>query len=396
MDAVSYASGPFRPSRANYPGSRFGPKTRYDLPQRHRSYGNGDQADAILFSGTSLQPEAWKSSLDEMTLGGPAPLFPNRTSPREPAALMDAARLMLHPLSDRNLPELPLLDDNCDLHGSLVLGGKESGKTTLILSLVALATGTYPSKKDAEIEEKRRSMPAYGQSYELPARDIQLGSGTLQNMRVILTDTPPCGTNVREEQPLCATVSPNSTAHYNAIPSWMRITLRGGNLPHYAVLFVVDALAEPLWVDSARCRAIARLLAVLKRNQYTVVIAVTKLYKAREIALREMAHGGDHKGQVGKDPRSSYEIFVGRYLEKVCASLQAKAGENDWSFSQGPDSPAFPLVNSTIFDAPSWLSVMDWRKWQDKKGTPELPNLKYIRSQLDRILTALSARSHPE
>merc|ERR1719163_249527 len=101
MDALSYASGSdraaFRPSRTNYPGSRFGPKTRYDLPQRHRSYGNGDQADAILFSGTSLQPQAWTPGLDtEMALGGGAPqLFPNRMSPREPAALTDAARLML-------------------------------------------------------------------------------------------------------------------------------------------------------------------------------------------------------------------------------------------------------------------------------------------------------------
>lgn len=323
-------------------------------------------------------------------------LFPNRTSPREPAALTDAARLMLHPLSERNLPELPLLDENCNVHGSLVLGGKESGKTTLIMSLVALVTGTYPSKKDTEIEEKRHSMPAYGQSYELPEREVRLGEGTLRNMRVVLTDTPACGTNVREEQPLCVTVSPNSTQHYNAIPSWMRITLRGGNLPHYAVLFVIDAMAEPLWEDCARCRAIARLLAVLKRNQYTVVIAVTKLLKAREVGMREMAHGSDHKGQVGKDPRSSYEAFAGRYLEKVCASLQAKAGENDWSFSQGPDAPAFPLLNHTLFDAPAWVSVTDWRKWQDKRGTHELPNLKYIRSQLDRILAALSVRSHPE
>jgi len=400
MELCANANAPdrmhYRPSRTNYPGSRFGPKTRYDLPQRHRSYGNGDQAEAILFSGTSLQPQAWKPGLDtDVALGGQMQLFPNRTSPRESAALTDAARLMLHPLSDRNLPDLPLPDDKSDVHGSIILGGKESGKTTLILSLVSLATGIYPSKKDTEIEEKRRSMPAFGQSYELPEREIRLGgpgSSNSQSMRVILTDTPACGTQQREEQPLCATVSPNSTQHYNAIPSWMRIAMRGGNISHYAVLFVVDALAVPLWEDSERCRDLARLLAVLKRNQYTVVIAVTKLLRAREIALRETAHGHDHKGQVGKDPRSSYEAFVGRYLEKVCASLQAKACENDWSFSQGPDIPSFPLVNHTIFDAPTWVSITDWRKWQDKKGTPELPNLKYIRSQLERILTALSVR----
>jgi len=322
--------------------------------------------------------------------------FGGRTSPRDCAVLSDTARAMMHPLASRNLPDLPLLDENNGVHGSLVLGGRESGKTALILSCLSLVTGTYPSNKDEAIEEKKRSMPAYGQCYELPEREIRLGQGSVQNMRMILTDTPACGTNPREEQPLCVTVSPNSTQHFNAIPSWMRITLRGGQFPHYAVLFVVDALAEPLWEDSARCRDLARLLAVLKRNQYTVVIAVTKLLRARELALREAAHGNDHKGQVGKDPRSSYEAFVGRYLEKVCAALQSKAGENDWSFSQGPDTPEFPLVNSTIFDAPTWVSITDWRKWQDKKGTPELPNLKYMQSQLERILTALCVRSHPE
>lgn len=397
MDAFAYSSAPdrsaFRPQRTNYPGSRFGPKTRYDLPQRHRAYGNADQAEAILFSGTSLQPQAWKPGLDE---GSPSQLFPNRTSPRDGAVLSYAARSMLHPLADRNLPDLPLLGAKSDVHGSILLGGKESGKTTLILSLLALATGTYPSRKDADIEEKRRNMPAFGQCYELPEHEILLGNGELQSMRVVLTDTPACGTDQREEQPLCVTVSPNSTQHFNAIPSWMRVTMRGGNYPHYAVLFVVDALAVPLWQDSERCRDVARLLAVLKRSQYTVVICVTKLLKAREIALRETAHGNDHKGQVGKDPRSSYEAFVGRYLEKVCASLQAKASENEWSFSQGPDMPAFPLVNSTIFDAPTWVSSVDWKKWQDKRGTPELPNLKYIQSQLERILSALCVRSHPE
>merc|ERR1712226_1784767 len=108
------------------------------------------------------------------------------------------------------------------------------------------------------------------------------GKGTVQPMKLVLTDTPPCGNNQRDEQPLCACVSPNSTQHFNAIPSWMRITLRSGNYPHYAVIFVVDATATPLWDDVARCRDLVRLLAVLKKNQYTVVIAVTKLLSLRE------------------------------------------------------------------------------------------------------------------
>merc|ERR1712241_1560900 len=112
----------------------------------------------------------------------------------------------------------------------------------------------------------------------------------------------------------------------------MRITLRSGNFPHYAVIFVVDATAKPLWEDSSRCRDLARLLAVLKKNQYTVVLAVTKLLNLREAALRDVANGLDHGGKVGRDPRTNYESFAGRYLDQVCAAIQAKAGENDWSF----------------------------------------------------------------
>ena len=43
--------------------------------------------------------------------------------------------------------------------------------------------------------------------------------------------------------------------------------IRGGNLPHYAVLFVLDATAPALWEEPQRARDLARLLAVLKRSQ---------------------------------------------------------------------------------------------------------------------------------
>merc|ERR1719382_2195713 len=155
-------------------------------------------------------------------------------------------------------------------------------------------------------------------------------------------------------------------------------------------------MAKPLWQDGTRCRELTRLLAVLRRSQYTVVLAVTKLHRARETALRHRAHTGEILEEVGKDPRSSYESFVDRYLSRVVAAIQAKAGENDWSFSQGPDSPAFPLPGSTIFDAPTWAGREDYKSWQGRKGTPELPNLRYFSSQLERLLAAVSVRSHPE
>mmetsp|Transcript_42216 Transcript_42216/g.98534 ORF Transcript_42216/g.98534 Transcript_42216/m.98534 type:complete len:400 (+) Transcript_42216:39-1238(+) len=383
----------FRPSRTLYPGSRFGPKTRYDLPQRHKTYGNANELDTVLFSGTSLQPEAtaWGAA------GGGARTTPSggRGNGAEETlpVLAEAGRALLLP-ADRHLPELPLINDRNDVHGIAVLGGKSAGKTTFICSLQAALTGKYPHSH--AYREKLREMPAYGNSWDFPERDILYVSGEMRQMRVVLTDTPPAGTKSREEQPLCASVSPNSALHYSAVPSWMRIILRSGNLPHYAVVFLIDASAPALWEDYQRSRELTRLLAVLKRSQYTVILGVTKLLKLREDRLREAAYGSEHNGEVGKDPRSSYESFVSRYIDKVCACIQARAAENDWTFSEAADAPAFPLPNASIFDIPTWTSVTDHEAWGKRKGTPELPHFKYINSQLTRMLGALCKRSSAE
>lgn len=376
----------FRPSRTCYPGSKFGPKSRYDLPTRIKSYSGGDEADAILFSGTSLQPRTWAST----TVG---------STPRSGAVFGEAARSLFHPLADKNLPELPLHAHATEdtTHGVVVLGGKGCGKTSLIFSLMASMTGKYSSRRDTEEHRKRNSMPAYGQHYELGERDIMMMDGiTEKTMKVVLTDTPPCGTNKEEEQPLCAAVTPNSTQHCNAIPSWMRITMRA-SVPHYTALFVIDSMSDPpLWEDERRCRDLARLLAVLRRSQYTVVLAVTKLLSLRKEAIRNVNHGHPHRDVVGKDPRTSYEAFVGRYIEKVSSSIQAKALESNWTMSQGPDCPAFPLMNSTIFDAPTWNTTREFNDAMERKGCAEQPTFKYCMKQLDRILKALSRLSLPQ
>jgi hypothetical protein len=310
---------------------------------------------------------------------------------------LGGARALLHPLAEKNLPELPLISESNDVHGILVIGGLGAGKSTLILSLMSSLSGNYPSKRDAQLAEKLRTMPAHGgHCYDLPEeQEVKLGEG-VRRMRVVLTDTPPCGSGQRDEQPLCASVSPNSQHHFNAIPSWMRIMLRSGNNPHYAVLVVIDALATPLWEDRTRCRDFARLLSVLIRSQYTVCIAVTKLLKLRENAMRDVAHGSEHGGRVGQDPRSSYETFASRYMERICAGLQAQAQENGWPLSRDSSDAgqSFPLVNVTLFDAPTWSSAVDYKAWQAKKGTLEIPNFRYYQSQLRRLLGALSARSH--
>jgi len=95
----------YRPSRHLYPGSKTGPKSRYDLPTRHKSYGNGSVTEAILFDGTSLQPHSWNPSATY-----PPDPHPTKASKAggPNVILTDAARAILHPLSERNLPELPL------------------------------------------------------------------------------------------------------------------------------------------------------------------------------------------------------------------------------------------------------------------------------------------------
>jgi hypothetical protein len=318
---------------------------------------------------------------------------------RSNMVLTDAARAILHPLSERNLPELPLVSgEGHDLHGIAILGGKDSGKTSLALSLNALLTGEYSSRHDKAAHDKRSIMPTYGHQYELPDYEVKLAAGGKEMMKLVLTDTPPCGTDSREEHPLVADVHPNSTRHFNAIPSWMRISLRG-NIPHQAVIFVVDSAATPLWQDEERCKNMARLFSVLKRSQFTVVIAVTKLLAARTEALKNHHKGIAHGGEVGIDPCKCYESFVGRYLEKCGAAIQASANRAGFRLRYGDtaeDAKPFPLANHTIFDVPTWTSVGEFRSWATKTGTAELPNLQYARKQLGGLLSAAAMRAHPE
>lgn len=369
----------FRQPRFVYPGSRFGPKTRYDLPKRLKAYGNADEAELVLFAGTALEPQAW------------SPLEDSRVPATSSGALSLSARSILRPVVGGILPELPLLDSkNSDIHGVLVLGGKRSGKSSLILSVFAVLSGKYPIALDSQA--KKHALPVFGQSYQLPEKQVvRLAEGRDEPQWIQLTEGQPCGTDPKEEQPLCATVSPNSSQHWNAVPSWLRVCLRSGNIPNYAVLLVIDATAKPLWEDTPRCRDMARLLAVLKRSMYNVIIAVTKVRQARAAAMKDVAYTGKLSTEVGKDPRSNYESYADRYLGKVCAALQARAGESDWSLSP-PGTPTFPLPNVTIFDVPTWTGALDHQTWLGRRGTPDLPNLRYMNSQLTRLLQALCYR----
>lgn len=400
-------------SRANYPGSRAAGRTRRDLPRRQRAHedisdttpaplpggrASGDagvKARQTGYEGATTAPPpsgptdrpvaamallAAAPAAPEARLGKPSVAAAGPATPRR--VLSASGRAVLGTLDAS--PELPLLTDSNDVHGVLVLGGKEAGKTSLILSLAAAVNGAYPTSR--AVKDKRETMPLNGQTYEIPAREVRAVDGTAREMRVLLTDTPPCGTG-SEEQPLCTRVSPNSTQRQQVMPSWMKAALRSGNQPHYAVLFCIDSTAAPLWEDTGRCRDLSRLLFAMRRSSYTVVIAVTKLLQAREEALREKNMGV----AGGMDPRNSYESFAGRYVEKVSAAIQAAGGEQHLPVD--PGRQPFPLPNMTIFDVPTWSGAVVYKSWLGKVATVELPNLRYATSQLKRVLDALSLRS---
>mmetsp|Transcript_18168 Transcript_18168/g.42238 ORF Transcript_18168/g.42238 Transcript_18168/m.42238 type:complete len:411 (+) Transcript_18168:84-1316(+) len=367
----------FRASRTCYPGSRSGPKSRYNIPQRHRT---DDETDVPRLA-------------QELVPSSPRP----RTSGETTDVFSGAGKSLFSRVVDRHLADRSWIYPDNDAHGVLVLGTKGCGKTSMILSLIATVTGAFPSRHEMDLQKKKAIMSTHGQGYELPVdQDVRVGN-TTKAAKMVFTDTNPCAPNTKDGNPLCVAVSPHSSQHTNAIPSWMRMTLRGGSYPHYGVVVVLDALAPPLWEDDAFCRDLARLIAVLRRTEYTVVLAVTKLYRARETGRREKNYGVDHKKEVGKDPHISYETFVSRYIGKTCAAIQAKTKDNDWSFDpEGEKAVAFPLNNATIFDIPTWTSAGDFTKWQEKRGTTELPNLKYFTSQMQKLLVALATQPPKE
>jgi len=294
-------------------------------------------------------------------------------------------------------PQMGDVQDPGPVHGILVLGGAQTGKTSLVMSFLALASGSYPSRKNTNIEWKEQAMPEIGKTYELPKGDLRLGCSTMPHPHVVVTDTR--SWNFEEEaatknEPVSSDKVYERERLFPLSP-WVGTALKGQAFSHSSILFVIDASAEFLWTNWSQCKAVARLLASLRQQQCTVVVAVTKLLKAREAALRDAAYGIGHGGHAGQDPCSSYEVFVGRYVEKLCVVLQRAASEIGWpfdGFSHLPEGPPFPVPNATMFDVPAWTDPINFQKWQQRKGTPELPNMKYIKVQLEKILLALSPR----
>merc|ERR1719203_1383432 len=257
----------------------------------------------------------------------------------------------------------------------LVLGRGGSGRTSLVLSLQALRAGQYPKRfesKKPEKEDPYATLPADGgQKHLVPPKLEGVG------LPLLMTDAEPCGSKDQVRLP-----------GGRRLP----VALRSHSLEFDAVLFVIDATAMPLFEDKGYCEEVGQLCATLRQQGHWVVLAVTKLPKAREEAVRAASHGADHGGRPGRDPRSSYEEFVSRYLEKMSVALQAVPGLRAWQEGQDAGSPLFPHPRHTLFDVPTWVSIKDFEAWKERRGTPELPNLRYMESQLEKVFTSLAVK----
>eukprot|EP00445_Apocalathium_hangoei_P019406 CAMPEP_0203894454 /NCGR_PEP_ID=MMETSP0359-20131031/37420_1 /ASSEMBLY_ACC=CAM_ASM_000338 /TAXON_ID=268821 /ORGANISM="Scrippsiella Hangoei, Strain SHTV-5" /LENGTH=240 /DNA_ID=CAMNT_0050816755 /DNA_START=29 /DNA_END=747 /DNA_ORIENTATION=+ len=147
------------PSRNEYPGSE-----RASTPRRWKHFWLREdehaEAESVL--------QRHKELLTDWELR-PGPLVPH------------PKKSLFSPISPENIPEAPALDKANPLHGVLLLGRAQSGKTTLVRSLIALVTGRYPSSK----EGPRAPLDGLDHSHELP--------NACKNGRImlILTDSPP-------------------------------------------------------------------------------------------------------------------------------------------------------------------------------------------------------------
>ncbi|CAK0896278.1 unnamed protein product [Prorocentrum cordatum] len=226
------------------------------------------------------------------------------------------------------------------------------------------------------------AMVATGQPYELSV--CERTSTSIG--RTVVVDTPPYGHGARSERPL----RPQGTR----IPQWLSIVLNAHGLQSKAVVLTVDGTDTPLWEDDAHCADIAALIAALRRESVGVSVAVTKLGRQREIALYDASHGKHHGGQVGRDPRSGYETFASRYVEKVGAALRAKVSRID-DAAEELEQPSFLCAGKTIFDVPTWSGADEFKSWQQKRGTAEPPNFSYATARLRRLLQSTSEQAPP-
>eukprot|EP00927_Polykrikos_kofoidii_P078201 TRINITY_DN75048_c0_g1_i1.p1 TRINITY_DN75048_c0_g1~~TRINITY_DN75048_c0_g1_i1.p1 ORF type:complete len:477 (-),score=44.89 TRINITY_DN75048_c0_g1_i1:141-1571(-) len=389
-------------SRNRYPGS-----ARLGSPVRRKSHAARKEDNEKALAVVALESEQYGSI-------------------RLRSSLLPDTRLSLFgPLTELNMPTAPPLEDSSRLHGIIVVGCANAGKTSLVFSLLAVASGAYASRFDRDLEAKRRArMTMYGQSYEVAggARPVLVDGGISKQMRVFLTDLPSLvagtgtstsparvddgqagvvltaaavyGTGGVEASCGCGGATSAAVALDNCSPAVG--DLAGGTTasiasgrttvrpPHRSVIFVVDATEPPLWEDT-RCQDIAQLMMRFRQQNFPVVIAVTKLDSARKRLV-----------SLGHNVHSTYEAHADWYLEGVCGAIRRAAGMS--CGGPGPDRPTdvFPIPNASCFDAPTWTKVGEWRACQERRASRggDEPGWVYYQSQLRRLLVAAQSAGH--
>lgn len=335
------------PSRNRYPGSaRVDPRRRWKhYALREEDHGRARaslQEDEELFGGIRL-----RSTL-----------------------LPDPRKSIFCSPTEHNVPDALPLDRVDPVHGVLLVGRAGCGRTTLARSLAAAAAG-----------EHGKGLPhatthSDTQSYVVQAgMPIRTAAGGVGRIPLVLTDTLPLDYIEDERGGFCADA-------FNA-----------GRFSHRAVVFVVDAAAPPLWKDESYRQRISSLMSTCRYRGYTVLVAVAKLEHARQYItdLRLRLAPGDRKT---RDPRACYEDFVGRYLSKLCDTLESAIRTCETK----PSSLQFPVLNSSLFDAPAWLDAEAWQAGLERHGGigSKAPTWTYTHSQLHRLLQAATAESNTQ
>eukprot|EP00443_Scrippsiella_acuminata_P127376 CAMPEP_0115681902 /NCGR_PEP_ID=MMETSP0272-20121206/57569_1 /TAXON_ID=71861 /ORGANISM="Scrippsiella trochoidea, Strain CCMP3099" /LENGTH=370 /DNA_ID=CAMNT_0003121243 /DNA_START=119 /DNA_END=1232 /DNA_ORIENTATION=- len=323
------------PSRNRYPGS-----LRSDAPRRWRAYAlrGGDHGEALARQEDKFLSGALLLAAD----------------PR--------CSLLCTPCQE-NMPEAPAKEQANTVHGVLFLGQAGSGKTSLIHSLIASLTGSYPKGSEDPWAKDGKDC-----SHVLPeACDFNPGVGKVPRRdggaSLVLTDTAP----LEVEQ-------------HGSSEGAVAASLIDRRFAHGAVVMVVDALAKPLWEDPELKGRLACFIALLRQRGYTVVVAVTKLAVLRRQRYeKHVRQGLPFSGGVSEDSRSNYAEFVGRYLSVLCDALRIE------------DRLAkFPVIGTTVFDIPTWMNIKTWRVGAHCRGEVpmDVPNWTYTHSQLHKLLRA--------
>eukprot|EP00405_Crypthecodinium_cohnii_P059412 CAMPEP_0206635136 /NCGR_PEP_ID=MMETSP0325_2-20121206/70409_1 /ASSEMBLY_ACC=CAM_ASM_000347 /TAXON_ID=2866 /ORGANISM="Crypthecodinium cohnii, Strain Seligo" /LENGTH=366 /DNA_ID=CAMNT_0054160969 /DNA_START=23 /DNA_END=1124 /DNA_ORIENTATION=- len=123
---------------------------------------------------------------------------PGPLRPAPPSSLFE-------PPTVDNIPEPPVLDKVNPSHGIVFFGAGQCGKTSLVRSVAAAASGEYPKSTEAQAS-------GVDTFYELPAQaKIDVFGSFKKDIPLVLTDTPPL-----ESGAMAASLTAKSQSHHEA------------------------------------------------------------------------------------------------------------------------------------------------------------------------------------